>query len=87
MSYSYATERKEVFTESGQAMFLLIRDTARRLIDKSGAVTMEKLMVGTGSSWTMMACVHRLAELGELESIWDNGAGQDQVFIAGPKWR
>ena len=87
VSYHYETERREIFTESGQVMFIAIRDNALALIGKSGAATMGKLMVGTGSSWTMMACVHRLVELGELRSIWDQGAGQDEVFVAGPKWR
>lgn len=83
--YSYATERAEVFTEAGQIAFLKIRDNAHKLIKQSGAATMGKLMVGGGSSWTLMACVHRLVELGELCSIWDKGAGQDEVFVAGGK--
>lgn len=85
MSYSYTTERTEIFTERGQEMFPLIRDTAHKLLKSSGAVTMGKLMVGSGCSWTMMACVHRLVELGELRSMWNGGAGQDEVFVAGPK--
>ena len=85
MSYSYATQRSEIFTEAGQEQFLKIRDNAHRLIKQSGAATMGKLVVGSGDSWTLMACVHRLVELGELISIWDKGCGQDEVFVAGPK--
>jgi len=86
VSYVYAAERAEIFTESGQIAFLKIRDNAHRIIKASGAATMGKLMIGTGSSWTLMACVHRLVEIGELKSIWDCGAGQDEVFIAGSKF-
>lgn len=85
MSYSYQSERSAVFTEEGQLAFLKIRDNAHRLIKQSGAALMGKLMVGSGSTWTLMACVHRLEELGEIRSIWDEGAGQDQVFVAGEK--
>lgn len=85
MSYSYATQRSEIFTEKGQETFLQIRDNAHKLIKRSGAATMVNLAIGAGNSWTLMACVHRLVELGELTSIWDKGAGQDEVFIAGPK--
>jgi hypothetical protein len=86
VSYSFAVERSGIFTEEGQVAFLKIRDNAHRLIKQSGAATMGKLMIGSGSSWTLMACVHRLVELGELVSIWDKGAGQDEVFIGGPKF-
>lgn len=87
MSYSYAEQRLEIFSESGQEAFLKIRDNAHKLIRLSGAATMGRLIIGTGDSWTLMACVHRLVEIGELRSAWDDGAGQDQVFVAGPKFR
>lgn len=86
MSYSYTEERPKLFTEEGQEAFLKIRDNAHRLIRLSGAATMGKLMIGSGDTWVLMACVHRLVERGELTSVWDLGAGQDQVFVAGPKF-
>jgi len=88
MSYSYTAERGEIFTEEGQETFLKIRDHAHRILKLSGAATMWKLISApgvSGSNWTHMACVHRLAELGELRSIWNQGAGQDEVFVAGPR--
>lgn len=87
MSYSYTAERSKIFTEEGQETFLKIRDNAHRLIKLSGAATMGKLMTPgvSGDTWTHMACVHRLAELGELRIIWNQGAGQDEVFVAGPR--
>ena len=87
MSYQYATERAEVFTESGQLMYVAIRDNAIRMLKLSGAVTCGKLTnaIGvSGSSWTMLACVDRLAELGEIVLVPRPGyATQDQVYVRG----
>lgn len=67
MSYSYATQRPNVFTESGQKMFLQIRDKAKELIARSGAASCDKIICGcSGDSWDMLACVDRLVELGEF---------------------
>lgn len=84
MPYDYRTERHAVFTEDGQVMFLKIRDTAKELLARSGAVMSGKLLVGTGSDWTMLACIDRLVELGELIEIENttSGAGQHRIFIA-----
>jgi len=85
--YDYKTERPTVFTEEGQRMFLGIRDHAHKLLAEAGAVTCGKAMQGakSGDSWTMLACVDRLVELGELREIAQPGnvAGQDRVFVAG----
>lgn len=83
MGYSYAAERASVFSEDGQVMFLNIRDTAHRLLAASGAVASEKLLLGTGSTWTMLACIDRLVELGELVEIPNpySSAGQHRIFI------
>ena len=82
MSYNYQTERKEIFTEEGQVLFLKIRDKARECLRIAGAVMMEKLIYNNvGSSWTMMACVDRLVELKELREITpSNCIGQYRVF-------
>lgn len=83
MSYDYATERPALFTESGQVMFLQIRDNAARLIAAAGAVRVQELIrdVG-GDSWMMLACVDRLVELGELREVTSPGcAGQDRVLV------
>lgn len=82
MSYEYQTEKPKLFTESGQVQFLRIRDTARDLITKAGAVQMGKLLCG--DSWQAMACVDRLVELNELREVTQQGsvAGQDRVFVS-----
>jgi hypothetical protein len=80
--YNYETEKKEIFTEDGQVMFLKIRDNVNDLLKKAGAVRMQEAIAKTtGSSWTMLACVDRMVELGELREITANGiAGQHRVF-------
>jgi len=86
--YNYQAERPFVFTEEGQVMFLKIRDTAKLLLDKSGAVSCARLISGcTGSSWSMLACVDRLVELRELAEVPNpySSAGLDRLFIAGSR--
>ncbi len=81
--YSYVTEKPSIFTESGQVMFLEIRDRVQRLLKQSGAVRMEEAIRGTtGNSWQMLACVDRLVELGEIREIYEiNTLGQYRIFV------
>jgi hypothetical protein len=85
VSYSYQAQRAEVFTEAGQVMFLKIRDNAKRLLSIAGAAQAEKIWAGcSGDSWTMLACVDRLVELGELRLICrEHCPTQNQVYVAG----
>lgn len=82
--YVYETEKAEIFTEDGQVMFLKIRDKVKQLLKLAGAVRMEEAISGnTGSSWTMVACVDRLVELGEITEVTpSSNAGQYRVFVA-----
>jgi hypothetical protein len=83
MSYTYATEKPKIFTESGQVMFLAIRDTARELLGIAGAFRQEELLLRahtTGDSWQMLACVDRLVELGEIVEIPRQCWGQYKVY-------
>lgn len=83
MSYSYSTERPKLFTEEGQVMFLKIRDNADRLIDLAGAATFDKITARAyGDSWTMLACLDRLVELGELVEVPNpvSGWAQHRLF-------
>lgn len=83
MSYVYEDRRGRVFSEELQPMFLAIRDAARDHIAKAGAVTSGRLMVVTGDTWDMLACIDRLVELGDLREIPNifSAAGQHRVFI------
>lgn len=82
MSYNYETERRELFTDDGQRMFLKFRDTTNRLLNIAGAARMDKMMAGlTGSSWTMTACADRMVELGEIVEVSPPySAGQYRMF-------
>jgi hypothetical protein len=86
MSYNYDTMRSKVFTEDGQVMFLKIRDNAKALIARAGAVSADRLTKNvTGDSWTMIACIDRLVELGEMVEIPNpvSSWAQHRVFIDG----
>lgn len=81
--YNYEEEKKEVFTERGQVMFLKIRDTVQALIKKAGCVRMQEAIGEvTGSSWTMLACVDRLVELGELREIPQDDCAGHRIFVS-----
>lgn len=85
--YEYRDLRSKLFTEEGTVMFMAIRDHVQKLLRDAGACTMGAAMRGTcGDTWTMMACVDRLVELGELREVDPNArvAGQDRVFVGGP---
>ena len=83
--YNYENEKPNLFTEDGQLLFIEIRDRVKGLIKLAGAVNMEKAIQGSsGSSWTMLACVDRMVEIGELKELTTDNAGwaQDRVFVA-----
>ena len=85
MSYCYEKEKLKLFTEEMQAPMMHLRDHAFRLLKEAGAVSMGALLnhAGTGDSWTMMAMVDCLVELGDIMEI-DRGphcAGQYRVFV------
>lgn len=82
--YVYEELKAGIFTESGQEMFLKIRDNTKELIKESGAVTMGSAISGvSGDSWLMIACVDRMVELGEIREIKQGEVpGQFRVFVS-----
>lgn len=84
--YNYQTEKSALFTDDGQRMFLQIRDQANALLKKAGAFRSQEAMSGAkccGSSWTMIACLDRMVELGEIREITNGDCwGQHRVFVA-----
>lgn len=81
--YCYKELKSEVFKENNQEMFLAIRDRAKKLKLESGVFEMQAVIKGqTGDAWVMMACVDRLAELGEIREldIGSSVAGQNRIF-------
>lgn len=84
VTYNYTTERAWVFTEQGQPVFLAIRDRAKLLLNAAGACTLGRLIEGqTGDSFHLLACVDRLAELGEIAYVDTHGWKQDHVIVSG----
>jgi hypothetical protein len=85
MTYDYATQRPNVFTESGSVMLMKIRDNTKSLISKAGVARSDKMMAGcSGDSWDMLACIDRLVEIGEIHEIPNtmSRAGQHRLFIS-----
>lgn len=84
MAYSYEQEKPKIFTADGLQMLLKIRDNVGKLLDRAGAVRLQEAIKGTtGDSWTMLACIDLMVELGEIREITVPGdvAGQHRVFI------
>jgi len=85
--YNYYQLKQDIFTEKGQARFLIIRDNVNSLLAKSGAVMMENAISElSGDSWERMSYVDRMVELGELIEVSKaNTMGQHRVFMRGNK--
>lgn len=83
MAYEYENEKQKIFSESGQKLFLKIRDNVGALIDTAGAFAMHAASKGcSGDSWTMLAAVDRLVELGEIKEVPRGDiVGQFRIFV------
>ena len=81
--YHYEAERSKLFTDEGQQLFLKIRDRVNVLLAEAGAVRQQEAVNGSaGDSWTMLACLDRMVELGELRELTGPKApGQHRVFV------
>ena len=81
--YVYKDEKINIFSETGQVMFLKIRDRVNYLLKESGSFMMQNAIQGSGgSSWFQLACVDRLVELDEIEELkCGDVAGQHRVFV------
>jgi len=80
--YNYQEQKKFIFTEEGQLMFLRVRDTICKLHNLSGAFTASKAIGDvSGNSWDMMACLDRLVEIGEIKKVAENGYSQNAIYI------
>lgn len=72
--YNYEYEKKKLFTDDGQKLFIGVRDHVQGLLKEAGAFRMSEAMrlpegVGASSSWEQMACIDRMIELGEIVEI------------------
>lgn len=89
MSYEYGKMRTGIFTEEGLVLFTLIRDRAKELLQSGGAVmSVALLKTVMADTWLALACMDYLCERDELYEITPaDTAGQNRVFVPGPKWR
>jgi hypothetical protein len=80
--YDYGTERPYVFTDAGSRQLLKVRDFAFECFKTAGSVRADKLMIGGGDSWKMMALIDRLVEIGDIfEVTKEVPAWQCRVFV------
>jgi hypothetical protein len=82
MSYDYAVQRKDVFTERGVEILLQVRDDANRLLEASGAFLAAYVMK-SGDSWVILACLDYMVERGEIREITKDVWAQNRVFVRG----
>ena len=87
-TYEYNSYRNYVFTDEGQRHFLKVRDRVLRLLEDTGAITMNHASrlppgIGAADSFHSTACVDRLVVLGELDEIKCGRTGGRRVFVKG----
>jgi hypothetical protein len=82
--YNYQQVKPLLFSDEGQRLFLKCRDRVKDLLKASGAVRMEEaIKTLSGDSWTMLACLDRMVELGEIREIRQGHVvGQCRIFVA-----
>lgn len=81
MGYIYENERQEIFTESGMAMFVEMRDQVKAKCKIAGAVRFDALSF-TGSSWTALACMDLMIERNDIRRVTEGQgiAAQHHVY-------
>jgi len=83
--YNYEKIKPEIFKEENQKLFLAIRDQIFKKLKICGAITLKYAIqmppkIGCMDSFTAMACVDRLVELGEIKEIPTSGPTQNKIF-------
>ena len=83
MAYSYQQHKNKVFKPVNQKIFLQIRDHIHRILRLSGAIMLERVVIGlhtdTEDQYLKAACVDRLQELGEIKEVY--GQGLSRIFV------
>lgn len=84
--YDYQTEKPKLLTDEGQRVLIRVRDHVKECLSVSGAIDMTHAMkgVGGGDSWTMMAYIDRLVEIGDIREITQGHdvPAQYRVFVS-----
>jgi hypothetical protein len=82
MSYDYKTERSKLFSEDGVSALMKVRENANKCIRASGAVMSSHLMQGASDTWTALAAMDYLVEIGDLKEVTNKSVmGQHRVFV------
>ena len=82
--YNYEIEKNRLFTDEGQKYFLKVRENVFKLLAKAGAVRFSEAVenISAPDFFIMHAAIDRMVELGEIEEVTQNVAGQDEVYVA-----
>lgn len=84
--YKYEDHRAYSFTDEGQRDLLRVRDHIANILRLAGCIRNDCCYpagLATSDSWTQMALVDRLVEIGDLRRIdYSPCAGQHQVYMA-----
>jgi hypothetical protein len=85
VSYDYATERTELFTEHGVETLTAIRNNVEKALKVAGAVRASEAMHQVyGDMWLMLAALDYMVEKGELREVTGPDVwGQHRVFVKG----
>jgi hypothetical protein len=86
MAYKYDAMKSSLFTDTGQRVFLKVRDKVKMLLRDSGCFMMDFILDVHPDPWVGMSCVDRMVELGELQEIVADGnrrAAQGRIFVSG----
>lgn len=79
--YNYSEQKKKLFTDEGQRLFLKVWARAQKLLDSAGAFRVTELLNGVcGDSWLQLACIDRLVELEEIQCVSSEGATQHHIY-------
>lgn len=84
MGYNYETMKPKVFTESGQRILLSIFKNIERyrLFGNKNRMNVNKMIKSVcGDTWTMLACINYLEELGEIKLVKKGDMAQFNVYL------
>jgi hypothetical protein len=79
VSYEYATERKELLSESGIETLIKVRDKVKYLLSTAGAFRLQEAGV---CSWQEIAAIDYMVEKKELIEFPRECWGQYRVFTS-----
>jgi hypothetical protein len=84
VSYVYAEQRANLFTEAGVEVLTEVRRNVERALKAAGAFRVEEVMA-VGDSWTVLAAIDYMVEKGEIREVTDREKvwGQHRVFVRG----